>query len=252
MLVLITVIVIAVYTPAWAERTDAREDRWERPADETASGVSGVGEAVGPGDSYIMVRGTPDNDNIVGSSSSDHIRGLGGDDTIYGQEGRDILEGGSGNDPLFGGGDNDHLRGEVGDDQLFGQAGHDLLLGGPGSDHLTGGIGNDLAYGGVGMDQGHYFVEGNELSSDYYGGGPGYDLFNLHVPPYFDIATANDIEIQFMASPGYLDFGMWGIDLVIANFEDLLIVWEPGAKAGGGEPLAIEETTWGGIKTLYR
>jgi hypothetical protein len=252
-LVCLTLFVFTLSSTTLAERTDTREHSWERPADQTASGISGIGDAVGPGDDLIPVSGTEGNDEIIGGSGDEHIRGLGGDDTIYGQGGSDLLDGGIGEDVILGGNDNDHVRGGLGNDILLGGMGNDRLVGGPGRDNVTGGVGNDLVYGGVGMDVGHYFIEANVLSSDYYDGGPGADLITLHVPPGFDMGTATDIEMQFLMSAGYMDLNPWGIALVLVNFEDMTIQFEPDARGNGdSQPLATQETTWGALKALYR
>jgi hypothetical protein len=245
--------VLASATSLFAERSGSREERWERPADRAAAGIPGAGEITGPGDAYNLIVLGDGNDIASGSPGNDHIRGGPGEDQIQGLGGHDILEGGPDDDLLSGGEGNDQVRGQTGDDELYGFGGNDVLVGGPGRDLLYPGADDDRAYGGLGMDEGHYFVDENYFSnSDYYDGGPGYDLFNFRVPPEFSMAVANDIEMAFIMSPGYLDFSAWGIALVIENFEDLLIVWEPGFKGGGGQPLAAEETTWGGIKALYR
>jgi hypothetical protein len=72
-----------------------------------------------------VVVGTPDNDNLVGTSGMDIISGLGGGDAIGGTDGDDCLDGGPGGDRLFGGPGNDLLAGGKGDDTLFGGTGQD-------------------------------------------------------------------------------------------------------------------------------
>jgi hypothetical protein len=247
-------LVTLVFSSALAEGPDIREARWERPADRTSAALPGAGDIAGPADAYNVIILGAGNDVASGTSGDDHIRGGPGDDQIQSFGGNDLLEGGADDDLLSGGEGNDHIRGQTGNDELFGFGDDDMLFGGPGRDHLYGGHGNDEAYCGGGNDEGHYFVDENHFStSDFYDGGAGYDLFNFRVPPEFDMITANDIEMAFMGSPGYLDFSTWGINLVIANFEDLLVIWEPGLTAAGGEKLpATKESTWGGIKALYR
>jgi hypothetical protein len=252
-LVCLSVSILIISSTVLAARTASREEHWVSPADRAEAVSTRIDEAVGPGDVYNLIVTGDANDNIGGTPGNDHIRSCGGEDQVQGYGGDDILEGGADADMLSGGEGNDHIRGQTGDDTLLGGGGDDVLIGGPGRDYLMGNMGDDVVYGGDGMDEGHYLVDENYFSSDYYDGGPGYDLFNFRVPPEFDMGTANEIEIQFMSSSGYFDFSPWGIDLVIVNFEDLLVVWEPGLKLGAGErSFETEEATWGGIKALYR
>jgi len=251
--VCLVLFVFAFSSSALAERADTREQRWERPADRAAGALPGAGEKAGPPDAIVLISGTELNDEIIGDDNDNHIQGLGGDDTIYGQAGRDLLDGGPGNDTILGGNDNDYICGAAGNDVLAGGMGDDLVLGGLGRDDLRGGVGDDVVRGGLGMDVAHYFVEDNMLSSDHYDGGPGLDLITLHVPPGFDMGIATDIEMQFMTSAGYMDLNPWGIALVLENFEDMTINFEPGAKGSDDEqPLAARETTWGALKALYK
>jgi len=253
-IVCLVLFVLVLSSSALAERADTREHRWERPADQVASVVPDVGDAVAPGDALIPVSGTEGNDELIGGSGDEHIQGLGGDDTIYGQGGSDLLDGGTGNDTLLGGDAQDHVRGGLGNDILTGGVGNDLLVGGPGRDDITGGMGSDTVYGGVGMDIARYFTDANPPAQDFYDGGPGADLFTLHVDPGFDVGTATAIEMEFMASaPGLVDLSPWGIGLKLINFEDMTVAFEPGVKEGDGDqPLAADETTWGALKALYR
>jgi hypothetical protein len=75
-----------------------------------------------------LVRGTNDNDLLLGGSGADTLEGLGGNDRLYGRGGNDRLYGGSGNDRLFGG------------------PGDDKLAGGPGKDRFSCGRGLDVVY----------------------------------------------------------------------------------------------------------
>lgn len=252
-IVCLIVVILAICSAALAAHTDSREELWVRPGDEMTRGGVAIREISGPGEVYNLIVTGDGNDNVAGTAGDDHIRSCAGEDQVQGLGGDDILEGGADADMLSGGEGHDHIRGQTGDDTLFGGSGDDVLIGGPGRDYLMGDTGDDVIYGGDGMDEGHYLVDENTLSSDYYDGGPGYDLLILRVPSGFDMGTANEIEIQFMSSSGYFDFSPWGISLVIANFEDLLVVWEPGFNLGGGQqPIQTEDVTWGGIKALWR
>lgn len=74
----------------------------------------------------LPIRGTPDNDRLIGTSdTSNRLQGLAGHDT------------------LIGGALADHLEGGAGHDVLTGLAGRDILDGGEGNDTLNGGEGGD-------------------------------------------------------------------------------------------------------------
>jgi Ca2+-binding RTX toxin-like protein len=63
--------------------------------------------------------------------------------TITGTAGPDVLRGTDDDDLLIGRGGNDSLYGRDDDDRLYGGAGNDLLAGGDDDDRLYGGPGND-------------------------------------------------------------------------------------------------------------
>ncbi|MBI3561971.1 MAG: putative Ig domain-containing protein [Gammaproteobacteria bacterium] len=54
-----------------------------------------------------VIRGTEQNDWLIGSPGDDVLLGLDGDDTIFGIQGNDIINGGKGNDTVASGGGND-------------------------------------------------------------------------------------------------------------------------------------------------
>ena len=81
-----------------------------------------------------VIRGTPDNDRLIGNSDKDHLIGGKGNDFLLGKGGNDILEGRIGFD---------HLLAGSGDDTLYGGQGRDRLNGGPGDDIITGGASID-------------------------------------------------------------------------------------------------------------
>ena len=73
-----------------------------------------------------VLRVTPYDDIVEGTSQADTFDGGLGDDQLYGQDGDDVLSGGAGNDALYG------------------EAGNDMLDGGEGADTMEGGSGNDV------------------------------------------------------------------------------------------------------------
>ena len=92
-----------------------------------------------------QLRGTTDDDSIVGSDGDDKIIGRGGNDTLDGGAGDDVVKGGGGDDTLRGDQGNDKLKGGGGDDVLiFDSADTSLVNGGSGSDTLALNSGENL------------------------------------------------------------------------------------------------------------
>jgi hypothetical protein len=115
--------------------------------------------------SRCTIRGTDENDRLVGTPKRDVICALEGNDTIKGLGGNDVVRGGAGKDRIFGGKGNDRLYGNAGNDLLRGQSGRDRIVGGAGQDRIYGDRGNDYLsardrraadriYGGRGRDRG--------------------------------------------------------------------------------------------------
>ena len=81
------------------------------------------------------IRGTINNDQIVGTPKPDVICGLGGNDVIAGLGGNDRIDGGAGDDLIDGGSGQDTLLGGNGNDILHAKdRAHDVVNGGPGND----------------------------------------------------------------------------------------------------------------------
>jgi Ca2+-binding RTX toxin-like protein len=91
-----------------------------------------------------LLRGTPDQDTLIGGGGNDTLRGFDCDDT---------LSGGAGRDRIFGGNAGDTINGNQGNDRLFGQNGDDTIIGGLGNDRVNGGRGDDLIFGRRGNDR---------------------------------------------------------------------------------------------------
>ena len=89
------------------------------------------------------IRGTDEDDRLVGTRRRDVICGLDGDDVIRGLGGNDVIRGGDGRDRIRGGRGRDRLYGGRGNDRISGQSGADRLVGGSGRDRLYGDHGND-------------------------------------------------------------------------------------------------------------
>lgn len=98
------------------------------------------------------IEGTEKNDRIRGTSENELILGYGGNDDLDGGSGRDCVVGGPGNDKLDGGSQDDVVLGGEGNDNIDGGSGHDRIYGGNGNDNLSGGSGNDILDGGSGND----------------------------------------------------------------------------------------------------
>jgi Ca2+-binding RTX toxin-like protein len=98
------------------------------------------------------VRGTDNDDTIIGNDLNNRLRGDGGNDTLEGGEGDDRLEGGAANDSILGGDGHDNLFGDAGDDTLDGGSGINNLYGGDGNDRILGGLHENYIEGGAGDD----------------------------------------------------------------------------------------------------
>ncbi len=109
-----------------------------------------TGIVVQPG--LALIRGTDEDDALVGTRFRDRIEGLGGDDLLRGGRQRDVLEGGPGNDSVSGGASSDRMSGGEGHDFLLGGTGNDTITGGSGDDGVDGGTGNDTIDGEAGDD----------------------------------------------------------------------------------------------------
>jgi Ca2+-binding RTX toxin-like protein len=98
------------------------------------------------------LKGSLEDDLLVGYTGADTINGGNGADTLRGNGGADQLNGGAGMDTLAGDGGNDVLNGGRGWDSLHGGADNDTLDGEEGFDTMDGGAGDDSLYGGGGAD----------------------------------------------------------------------------------------------------
>ena len=84
------------------------------------------------------LKGSDNDDTIIGGSAGDTIQGGGGSDAIAGAPGDDMLIGQDGADTMTGGAGADSIEGDDGDDAIRGDAGNDWISGGPGADILLG------------------------------------------------------------------------------------------------------------------
>jgi TolB protein len=98
------------------------------------------------------IRGTQNDDELIGVAENDRILGFGGRDRLFGNQGNDLLIGHGGNDELHGGPGRDRLQGRAGRDVLFGDEDNDVLIGHGGNDELHGGPGRDRLEGRAGQD----------------------------------------------------------------------------------------------------
>lgn len=115
----------------------------------------------------FVVRGTGDDDLLLGGDRADEVFGLGGADTVAGGRGDDLIDGGRGADRLDGGRGDDLIKGGVGADTLIGGDGNDRLTGGAGDDLVKGGGGKDgILSGGGGDDRVHAGGGGSNLDGD--------------------------------------------------------------------------------------
>lgn len=113
------------------------------------------------------VRGSPDDDLVVGIQIDEVIRSAAGNDSVHGGRGDDRIFGGAGDDLLVGDAGDDALRGGAGADRLYGGAGDDRLTGGRGADLLDGAGGRNILVGGAGADVFQFVEAGTCRIRDY-------------------------------------------------------------------------------------
>jgi Ca2+-binding RTX toxin-like protein len=126
------------------------------------------------------IRGTRDDDVLVGTVFGDRMIGAQGSDLLRAGGGDDCLEGGSNSDVLDGAVGNDRLLGGLGRDRLLGGPGNDVLTAGHGPDYLTGSMGDDVLNPGKGRDRavggaGNDTINARDRTRDSIDCGPGAD-----------------------------------------------------------------------------
>lgn len=114
------------------------------------------------GDYEALRIGTENNDELIaapetptafnGDAGNDVIRGSNEDDYILGGDGRDAIRAEEGDDVIRGGAGEDQIIARGGDDTIYGEADADLINGSVGDDFVSGGDGNDLMIGWLGAD----------------------------------------------------------------------------------------------------
>lgn len=175
------------------------------------------------------LRGTTQDESIVGRGGNDAIRGQSGDDRLFGDDGFDTIDGGTGDDLVSGGSGNDLLTGGMGDDSVFGNDGNDGILEGRGADVINGNDGNDIiassrfitdADGAIQVD--------TDFEADTVNGGDGDDVILFGRG---DIVTGGDGDDDLIA-------GSWleGREAAtITDFEpdddQLIYAYRPGTPA---------------------
>jgi uncharacterized repeat protein (TIGR01451 family) len=135
-----------------------------------------------PIESYNVIDGTPNNDNLKGTNGNDLIRGFAGNDKINGKKGNDCLIGGPGHDRITGGDGDDTIQGDEGNDRLSGNKGNDIISGGIDNDTIWGGKGSDNIDAGEGNDRVHANQDNDTVyggaGDDWLGAGIGDDTVN--------------------------------------------------------------------------
>lgn len=161
------------------------------------------------------VRGSAENDVLVGTDAADGMIGFLGDDRIIGEGGDDFISAGGGNDEISGGAGNDRLEGGAGDDFIFDDGeSADALIGGAGNDFLNviGGSGS-IIEGGTGNDE--ILVQDADLVRVF--GGSGDDLI-----------TIEGLYVSHVE-------GGSGKDTIFGGVNDDVIVGGAGADLLGGD-----------------
>jgi Ca2+-binding RTX toxin-like protein len=139
------------------------------------------------GTTAAVIRGTADDDRLLGTAGDDSLFGRAGNDRLYGFEGDDYVDGEDGSDRLHGGAGNDTIAGRKGDDTIWGDAGNDKITGDRGRDRIFGGAGNDTIFG--------------NYDADTIDGGPGDDRINV-VHGGIDRVTCGAGDDVVFADPG--------------------------------------------------
>jgi Ca2+-binding RTX toxin-like protein len=120
--------------------------------------------------------GTDGPDTLRGTHEDDNLVGKGGNDVLFALRDRDNLLGGAGKDWVLGGderrpfGGDKNLAGGPGNEGVYGGIGPETVVGGPGNDFLGGDHGSDSVVGEEGRD----YVESG-LGSDRIAVGEGPD-----------------------------------------------------------------------------
>jgi len=91
-----------------------------------------------------LLKGTDNNDTIIGFGSDDVIHAGAGDDIIEGRGGNDIIHAGDGNNRINAGAGDDIIHLLSGNNHAYGGDGDDILYSGIGNDKLESGIGSDV------------------------------------------------------------------------------------------------------------
>src|SRR5262245_25103572 len=134
-------------------------------------------------------------ENLRGSSQQDLLVGNDDANTLYGARGDDILAGGGGADILFGR-DVGAAAGD-GNDTLKGGGGFDTLYGGDGNDSLDGGADVDWLYGESGDDT--YIVDNaGDFVWEWTGGGT-HDVVRTSVS--YALAAGSEVEVLETTDP---------------------------------------------------
>ena len=158
----------------WVKNSNKSENKFGKIDSWDSSNFNSVKETSKKSGKFV--KGSKNNDILIGLSSNDILKGGKGDDILLGGKGNDKLKGGDGKDTAYfssnsnivdlsktkvqntkegkdilfgieninGGGGNDKLFGSNGSNVLNGGTGNDLLVGGKGKDKLIGGKGKDI------------------------------------------------------------------------------------------------------------
>ncbi len=181
-----------------------------------------------PGNDYIDVNYTGDNDGDVvdggdailpGTSGDDDVIFAGaGDDVVIAGNGADAVHGDGGDDLIFGGAGNDTLYGDAGDDLVEGGDGDDLIYGGSGDDQLLGGAGNDTIQAGSGSalvhgDDGDDLIYGGAGNDSLNGDGGNDTIYGGDAPEVEIYGGAGD-DVLYAGAGGDLVLGGDGNDTI--------------------------------------
>lgn len=167
----------------------------------------------------VELKGTRDDDVIVGLRGRDFIDARGGNDLICA---------GGGDDEITGGPGNDKIKGEGGIEYIWGGGGHDSIWGGSGpADELHGDRGNDRLFGGPGTE-------------DLLIGGPGDDIMNggrgQDIVLFADSPQGVQADLGTGEATGHGNDRMVSLESLHGTFFNDVLYGDDGANTLGGGP----------------
>jgi Ca2+-binding RTX toxin-like protein len=196
-----------------------------------AATCGGLAPTINASNANNVIKGTVNQDIIMGNGGSDTIVGFGGDDIICGGDGNDTIRSGSGDDEVYGGNGDDTINTASGDDLVYGDAGTDTIKTKSGDDEIdpgSAGYAPDAVFGGDGSDQ----LSGNSDYVNAYLGGGG------------DVADISGSALQVYGGPGDDELALTA---TVSSFAYLYGNAGSDYLSGDGGSYTGNSYLWGGL-----